>query len=170
MDSVHVLNLFHGCFSWQEQHFEHVIVVFPGRCSTLSTSWFFFVAGAALWPRYDFFSWQVQHFEHVMLFFRGRCSIWARYVVFFVAGTALWARYGTKLGSRCGAVLNRNVVLAKKKIIYIFSLHREHHVMIEGFRVARWPFSIVTWCPVVVRAAFWSRACVRVWRGGHFES
>ena len=41
----------------------------------------------------------------------------------------------------------------KKNYIYIV-LNREHHVMIEGFRVARWPFSIVTWCPVVVRAAF----------------
>ena len=196
MDSVHVLNLFHGCFSWQEQHFEHVIVVFPGRCSTLSTSWFFFVAGAALWPRYDFFSWQVQHFEHVMLFFRGRCSIWARYVVFFVAGTALWARYGTKLGSRCGAVLNRNVVLAKKKLyIYIFFKPRAPRYD-RGFpcgavaifdrnvvsrcgagcilkpgvraRVARWPFWIVTWCFVVAPAAFWSMVCVCVWRGGHF--
>ena len=94
-------------------------------------------------------------------------------------------------------MLNRNVVLAKKKIIYIFSLNREHHVMIEGFRVARWPFSIVTWCPplwcglhfeagracacgavailnrnVVFRCGAGCilklGVCVCVWRGGHF--
>ena len=41
----------------------------------------------------------------------------------------------------------------KKKYIILF-LNCEHHVMIEGFPVAQWPFSIVTWCLVVVRAAF----------------
>ena len=81
------------CFSWQVQHFEHVMILFRGRCSTLTALWFFFVAGAALWARYAFFfvagaafehvmlffSWQAQHFEHVMVqnwaLVVARCSI-----------------------------------------------------------------------------------------------
>ena len=103
------------------------MIFFRGRCSTLSTLCFFFVAGAAFEHVMLFFSWQAQHFEHVMV------QNWALVV------------------ARCSIV---TWCSRKKNYIYIFSLNREHHVMIEGFRVARWPFSIVTWCPVVVRAAF----------------
>ena len=54
---------------------------------------------------------------------------------------------------------------SRKRRIFILFLDREHHVMIEGFPVARWLFSIVTWCLAVVRAAFLKLGvCVRVAR------
>ena len=110
-----------------------------------------------------FFSWQAQHFEHVM------AQNWA-----LVCSIVTWC--------------------SRKKNINIFSLNRQHHVMIEGFGVAVAIFdrNVVSRCGAgcVLKPGVRARVCavailnrnvvfrcgagcilklgVCVWRGGHF--
>ena len=117
------------------------MIFFRGRCSTLSTLCFFFVAGAAFEHVMLFFSWQAQHFEHVMVqnwaLVVARCSIvtWCSrkknlYIYIFFKPRA--PRYDR--GFPCGAVaiFDRNVV----------SRCGAGCILKPGVRVrvARWPF------------------------------
>ena len=167
------------------------MIFFRGRCSTLSTLCFFFVAGAAFEHVMLFFSWQAQHFEHVMVqnwaLVVARCSIvtWCsrkkNYIYIFFKPRA--PRYDR--GFPCGAVaiFDRNVVsrcgagcILKPGVrarVAVAILNRNvvfrcgaGCILKLGVcvRVARWSFWIGMWCFVVVRAALKVGVCVCVVR------